>query len=44
MLEYDRDARTFEKRPLVAKVKSKMSQVEQFFMFSISPMPPEGTF
>ena len=42
-----RDAKnvsTFEKCPLVAELKLKMSQIEQFFMFLISALPPEGAF
>ena len=35
---------TFEKRPLEAELKLKMSQIVLFFMFSISALPPEGTF
>ncbi len=35
---------TFEKRPLVAELKLKMSQTEQFFLFSVSALPPEGAF
>ncbi len=35
---------TFENRALVAELKLKMSQFEQFFMFLISARPPEGTF
>ena len=32
------------KTTLVAELKLKMSQIEQFFMFSISALPPEGAF
>ncbi len=32
------------KRPLVAELKLKMSQLEQFVMISISAVPPEGAF
>ena len=28
----------------MAELKLKMPQIEQFFMFSISALPPEGTF
>ncbi len=35
---------TFEKRPLVAELKFKMSQIELFFIHSISALPPEGAF
>ena len=31
----------FEKSPLVAELKLKMFHTEQFFMFSISALPPE---
>ena len=32
---------TFEKRPLVAELKFKMSQNGRFLMFSISALPPD---
>ncbi len=35
---------TFENRPLVAELKVKMTQNQQFFMFSISALPQEGSF
>ena len=35
---------TFKKCPLVAELKLKMSQNGQFWMFSISALPPEGAF
>ena len=35
---------TFEKCPLVAEVKLKVSENEQFFMYSISALPPDGAF
>ena len=35
---------TFEKCPLAAELKLKMSQNGRFFMFSISALPPEGAF
>ncbi len=35
---------TFEKCPLLAELKMKMSQTVQFFMFSISALPQEGSF
>ncbi len=43
---YARNMLTFEKYPLMAELKLKMSHglVEPFYMFSISAMPPEGTF
>ncbi len=38
----DKNVLTFEKRPLVAELK--LSEIEQFFMFSISALPQEDTF
>ena len=35
---------TFKKCPLVAELKLQMSQNGQFFMFSISALPPVGAF
>ncbi len=35
---------TFEKCPLVAELKLKMSQNGRFFMFSISALPPKDAF
>ncbi len=35
---------SFEKRPLVAELKLKMSQIALFFMFSISVLPTQGAF
>ncbi len=31
-------------KPIVAELKLKMSQLEQFFMISISALPSEGAF
>ena len=39
-----KNVQTFEKRPLAAELKLKTSQLEQFFMFSISALPPKGVF
>ncbi len=38
------DVPTFGRRPLVAELKFKASENEQFVMFLISALPPEGTF
>ena len=35
---------TFGIRPLVAELKFRMSQYGRFSMFSLSALPPEGTF
>ncbi len=35
---------TFKMHPLVAELKMKTSQIEQFIMLSISAPPPEDTF
>ena len=40
----EKNVLTFEKRPLVTELKLKMSQIEQFSMFSISVLPPESAF
>ncbi len=34
----------FEKHPLVAELKLKISHIALFFMFSISALPPDGAF
>ncbi len=35
---------TFDKRPLVAELKLKTLKIRHFVTFSISALPPEGTF
>ncbi len=39
-----KNVQTFERHPLVAELKLKVSQIALFFMFSISALPPEGAF